>query len=204
MRLHYYTPAVPHSYCVGVHNGHGFGSLFARIFSKVAVRTAAKAAGVAAKAAAKTAAKTALRVATTTGKKVVKQLAKQGAQVIKETAKGAVKDLTNVAGDFVTQKIAEAQEKALNSNVPAPLVNSLATIATGGVQHLQSKVPKLNSLIDTNVDKAREKIETVAGVERKKKDRRTQNIAWGKSKRFHRVSKARKTVDLNKIIHGAT
>ena len=200
MRLHYYTPAVPQSYCVGVHNGHGFGSLFAKLFSKVAVKTAAKTAAVAAKTAAKAAAKTALRVGAKAGKKVLKQVVKQGAEVVKDTGKEIVTGLTDAGTQYALGKIAQVQEKGLNSNIPKPLVNSLAAVATGGVQHLQSKVPKLNSLIDTNVDKAREKIERAAGVGGKKKDRRTQNIARGKTKRFHHVSKARKTLDLNKIL----
>ena len=115
-------------------------------------------------------------------------MTREGAKVLKESGKELVKDFTNAGTEYITRKIAEAQGKGLNSKVPAPLVNSLATIATGGVQHLQNKVPKLNSLIDTNVDRAREKIETAAGVDRQKKDRRTQNIARVKNKRFHHVS----------------
>ena len=177
MILHYYTPAVPHSYCVGVHNGHGFGSLFAKLFSKVAVKSAAKAAGIAAKTAAKAAgaaAKTATKAVTKAGlqlgknvaKKTVKEFAKQGTEVLKETAKGAVHDLTNAGVDFALGKIAQAQEKAINSKVPASFVNSLAAAATGGVQHVRDKVPQVNSLIDQQVDKARGKIETVAGIKR--------------------------------------
>ena len=182
MRLHYYTPAVPQSYCVGVHNGHGFGSLFAKLFSKVAVKAAAKTAAVAAKTAAKAAAKTALRVGTKAGKKALRQVVKTGAEVAKESLTGAVKDVTNAGTGYLLNRIGQAQEKGLNSKIPTPLVNKLATVARGGVQQLQDKVPKLNSFIDTNVDKAREKIETAAGVDRKKKERRTQNIARGKTK----------------------
>ena len=47
------------SYCVGIHNGHGLGSVFARLFSKIAAKTAAKAAA---------------RVATAAGKKLSRLL----------------------------------------------------------------------------------------------------------------------------------
>ena len=69
MKLFYYTTAVPNSNCVGVHNGHGFGSLFAKLFSKVAAKTAAKAAAnVASKVGRK-----ALKIVTTKGPDIAKK-----------------------------------------------------------------------------------------------------------------------------------
>ena len=129
MRLHHYTPAVPHSYCVGVHNGYGFDRFFARLFSKVAAKTAAK-----------TAARAALRIAKSAGKKALKEVTKQGTKVVKELGKTALEEGSKAAGDFLTQKIIQVKEKALNSGLPESLVHSTANAATGGVQKLQRKL----------------------------------------------------------------
>ena len=85
MRLHHYAPAVPNSYCVGVHNGHGFGSLFAKLFSKVAAKTVAK-----------TAAKAALRVVKTVGKKAVTKTLKEAPKILKKVGKIALDEGSKV------------------------------------------------------------------------------------------------------------
>lgn len=167
MRLHYYTPAVPQCYCVGVHNGHGFGSLFAKLFSKVATKTAATAARVAAKSAAKAAAKAAVKVARTAGKKALKVVTTKGADLAKQVAKEALNTAAEVGGEFALQKINSAAE-AVSSKLPPELVHSIANVAKTGVKTVGSSareaaIRKTEQLIDKGVARA----EQVGGLKRK-------------------------------------
>ena len=165
MRLHYFTPAVPQCYCVGVHNGHGFGSLFAKLFSKVATKTATTAARVAAKSAAKAAAKAAVKVARTAGKKAVKVVTTKGADLAKQVAKEALNTAAEVGGEFALQKINSAAE-AVSSKLPPELVHSIANVAKTGVKTVGSSareaaIRKTEQLIDKGVARA------VGGLKRK-------------------------------------
>ena len=135
MRLHYYTPAVSR-YCVGVHNGHGFGSIFARLFSKVAAKAAAK---------------TALSVAKTAGKKALKVAAKKGAELAKEAAKEGLKQLTETGTELATQGIKAATEKALHTKLPPAIVHSVQNVALKGVDTAAKKVAGLD--LDSAIDK---------------------------------------------------
>ena len=142
MILHYYTPTVK-SYCVGIHNGHGFGSLFAKLFSKVAVKTAAK---------------TALKAAKVAGKKAIRVVAKKGAEVVKDVAKEGIKAATEIGTDYATHKINEIANKALNKDLPPEIVHSIQGLATKGVDVVGNKlkttgVDKVHSFIDKGSSK---------------------------------------------------
>ena len=154
MRLHYYTPAVPESYCVGIHNGHGFGSLFARLFSKVAAKTAAKAA---------------VKVAKVAGRKALKVVTTKGAAVAKKAAKQAYKEAAKGVKTYATEKIADWTEKGLKSKVPDSFVHSVSAAATRGVNAADKAVHKVdvNALIDKGA-KHILGVEPVAGVKRRK------------------------------------
>ena len=114
MRLHYYAPTV-RSYCVGLHNGHGFGSLFAKLFSKIAASTASRAA---------------LRVAKTAGREAINSLNERGADI----AKKAIVKGGEAASAFAARKIDAASKRAINAGLPKELVHSLSTAAQKGVQ----------------------------------------------------------------------
>ena len=154
MRLHHYTPAVPESYCVGVHNGHGFGSLFAKLFSKVAAKTVAK-----------TAAKTIARVS----KVAARKLAKEAPKLLKKAGKVALEEGTKAAANFAQDKIQVLKKKAINSRIPAGLTHSLANIAEEGVQKLQHTVPKtIGAIGNRKIDEYTKKLENAAGIADKK------------------------------------
>ena len=193
MRLHHYAPAVPNSYCVGIHNGHGFGSLFAKLFSKVAAKTVAK-----------TAAKAVARVAKSAGRKALKVVTKQAPKLLKKAGKVAFEEGTKKIGDYVVQKVDELEHKALNSNVPSPLVHSAADALKGGVKGLQASVPKLlQPKVNSKIDEFKEKLEKAAGIEKKRETRRKAKKAVGKINRGKVVSRKRKEelMELNKLLH---
>ena len=147
MRLHYYTPAVSR-YCVGVHNGHGFGSIFARLFSKVAAKAAAK---------------TALNVAKSAGKKALKVAAKKGAELAKEAAKEGLKQLTETGKELATEGIKTATEKALlNTKLPPAIVHSVHDLAQKGVDSAAKKVAGLD--LDSAIDKGAQRLEGLGNV----------------------------------------
>ena len=138
MRLHYYAPAVPESYCVGIHNGHGLGSVFARLFSKIAAKTAAKAAA----RVARTAGQKALKVAVTKGAQIGKQALKvakdQGAKAIKEYGKEAITRAGEAAADFALEKINSTSEKAISKGLPPKAIHSLRDTFERGVRSAQT------------------------------------------------------------------
>ena len=212
MLLHYYTPVVPESYCVGVHNGHGFGSLFARLFSKVAAKTAAKAAIRVAKSAGRRAlrhvTKQAPKLIKSAGQKALRQVTRQAPKLVKEAANTALQEGSKAVGSFVNQKIEETKEKVLrNTKLPPPLINSIAKTATGGVTKLQSKaVPKLISTVNSHIDNAREKIEKASNIKnlesKKRKSRRKNKIVRGKVNRTRVINNNRLEKEkLNNILH---
>ena len=193
MRLHHYAPAVPNSYCVGVHNGHGFGSLFAKLFSKVAAKTVAK-----------TAAKAALRVAKTVGRKAASQVVKEAPKILKDLGKTVIDESTKFAGKVAIEKVGELQKKALNSKLPPSLVHFAADAAKGGVKELQTSVPKLlQPKLNSKIDEVKEKFERAAGIEKKRETKRKVKKAAGKINRGKVVSRKRQleVQQLNKIIH---
>ncbi len=158
MRLHHYTPAVPESYCVGVHNGHGFGSLFAKLFSKVAAKTVAK-----------TAAKAVGKAATRGLKVVARKAVKEAPKLLKKAGKVALEEGTKAAANFAQDKIQVLKKKAINSQIPAGLTHSLANIAEEGVQKLQHTVPKkIGAIGDRKIDEYTKKFENAAGITDKK------------------------------------
>jgi hypothetical protein len=144
MRLHYYAPPVRRSYCVGIHNGHGFGSVFAKLFSKVAAKTAAKAAVSAAKSA---------------GKKALAVAAKKGVQLAKKAAKEGLKQAAEIGTELATSKINSLADSAINKNLPPEIVHSIRDIATRGVGTAGTAVQtygtqKVHGLIDRGSAKA--------------------------------------------------
>ena len=144
MRLHYYAPPVRHSYCVGIHNGHGFGSVFAKLFSKVAAKTAARAAISAAKSA---------------GKKALTVAAKKGAQLAKEAAKEGLKQAAEIGTELATAKINSLADSAIKKNLPPEIVHSIRDVATRGVGTAGKAVQtvgtdKIQGLIDRGSAKA--------------------------------------------------
>ena len=198
MRLHHYTPAVPESYCVGVHNGHGFGSLFAKLFSKVAAKTVAK-----------TAAKTIARVS----KVAARKLAKEAPKLLKKAGKVALEEGTKAAADFAQDKIQVLKKKAINSQIPAGLTHSLANIAEEGVQKLQHTVPKkIGAISDRKIDEYTKKFENAAGISHRKlsskkiaatiKKRNIKRKAVNKGPpRHHKRSRYHEIQQLNKILN---
>ena len=183
MRLFHYTPTVPHSYCVGVHNGHGFGSLFARLFSKVAAKTVAK-----------TAAKTALRVAKSAGRRALKEVTNQAPKILKEVGKTVLEEGSKIGGQYIKNKIDETAKKALNTPLPTSLVHSVTGAATRGIEKFErTVVPKLNTQLNSHIDRATEKIEKAAGIEKKRKRKPHSIVKKNKPKR-------RKPLSLEEII----
>ena len=191
MRLFHYTPAVPHSYCVGVHNGHGFGSLFARLFSKVAAKTVAK-----------TAAKTALRVAKSAGRRALKEVTKQAPKILKEVGKTALEEGSKIGGEYLKHKLDETREKALNTRLPDSLVHSLAGAAKGGIEKLErTVVPKLNAQLDTRIDRATENLERFAGIDKTKRKKRKAPHSPAVSVRRKKTKRRNKGLTLEEIIN---
>ena len=153
MRLHYYTTAVPNSYCVGVHNGHGFGSLFAKLFSKVAAKTAAKAAA---------------KVAAKVGRKAVKTLAPKVAEFAKKAGKEALTKGVEIGANLATEKINSVAEKAREKLGNPGFVDSVSGVLKEGVN--AAKVGASSAAakgVDVLVDKSVRKAEQVAGIKRK-------------------------------------
>ena len=153
MRLHYYAPAVSQSYCVGVHNGHGFGSLFARLFSKVAVKTAARAA---------------VKVAKVAGRKALKVVTTKGADFARKTAENLIKEGARAGTELAIQKINSLTESALKTRLPASVVHTISDVVREGTRTVGSKVA--NSATDkalTLIDKGVTRAEQVAGIKRK-------------------------------------
>lgn len=148
MKLFYYTTAVPNSYCVGVHNGHGFGSLFAKLFSKVAAKTAAKAAA---------------KVASKVGRKALKIVTTKGPDIAKKAAKEAIEKAAEAGGNFAVEKINSLTKKAIQkTNLPENIIHSVSDTLKQGVKTAGSKATNAANLgVDTLVDKG------VAGIKRK-------------------------------------
>ena len=163
MRLHYYTTAVPNSYCVGVHNGHGFGSLFARIFSKVAARTAARVVG---------------RVAKTVGTKVLKTAVRRGVPLLrkvkplikKSVEKGLEKGI-EIGGEYVINKLERGADAVLKNHVPPETLQKAKATIREGVGRAQKKITDITERgVETLIDKSTAKInqlERKGGVKRK-------------------------------------
>ena len=153
MILHYYAPAVPESYCVGIHNGHGLGSVFARLFSKIAAKTAAKAAARVAKVAGQKALKVAATRGAQLGKKVLNVAKNQGVKVIKEYGKEAINKAGEAAADYALEKINSTSEKAINKGLPPQAIHSIRDTLERGVKSAQTDVTnaalkKANILVD--------------------------------------------------------
>ena len=146
MRLQYYTTAVPNSYCVGVHNGHGFGSLFARLFSKVAAKTASKTAKVATKAATK--------VVKAAGQKALKVVTTKGPKVAEKAVKKALKQAVKAGGNFAAEKINSLTDKALKTKLPPDIVHSISDAAKQGVEAVKGEVTKSLEHGDTVIGRA--------------------------------------------------
>ena len=140
MILHYYAPAVPESYCVGIHNGHGLGSVFARLFSKIAAKTAAKAAARVAKAAGQKALKVAVTRGAQLGKKALNVVKNQGVKVIKEYGKEAISKAGEAAADYALEKINSTSEKAINKGLPPQAIHSIKDTLERGVKSAQTDV----------------------------------------------------------------
>ena len=153
MILHYYAPAVPESYCVGIHNGHGLGSVFARLFSKIAAKTAAEAAARVAKAAGQKALKVAVTRGAQLGKKALNVAKNQGVKVIKEYGKEAISKAGEAAADYALEKINSTSEKAINKGLPPEAIHSIKDTLERGVKSAQTDVTnaalrKANILVD--------------------------------------------------------
>ena len=142
MILHYYAPAVPESYCLGIHNGHGLGSVFARLFSKIAAKTAAKAAARVAKAAGKKVLRVAVTKGAQLGKKALNVAKNQGVKVIKEYGKEAISKAGEVAADYALEKINSTSEKAINKGLPSDTIHSIKGTLERGVRSAQANVTK--------------------------------------------------------------
>ena len=188
MRLHHYTPIVPRSYCVGVHNGHGFGSLFAKLFSKVAAKTVAK-----------TAAKAVARVAKSAGKRALKEVTKQAPKLLKKAGKAALEEGTKAAANFAQDKIQAMKKKGLNSTLPPAVTHFVADRAEEGLRKLKHTVPKtIGAIGDTLIHDYTKKLEKVAGIETKRNLKRKSNNKLKnpsqKRKRIHELQQ------LNKIL----
>ncbi len=183
MRLHHYTPIVPRSYCVGVHNGHGFGSLFAKLFSKVAAKTVAK-----------TAAKAVARVAKNAGRKALKEVTKQAPNLLKKAGKVALEEGTKAAANFAQDKIQVLKKKGLNSTLPPAITHFVADTAEEGLRKLKHTVPKTIGVIGEYT----KKLEKVAGIETKRNLKRKSN------NKLKNLSQKRKRIQelqhLNKIL----
>ena len=153
MKLQYYAPAVAESYCVGIHNGHGLGSVFARLFSKIAAKTAAKAAAKVTTAAGKKALKVVVNKGAQLGKKALNVAQNQGVKVIKKYGKKAISKAGKAASKYALEKINTASEKAINKGLPPEAVHSIKDTLERGVKSAQVDVTnaalkKANILVD--------------------------------------------------------
>ena len=115
MRLHYYAPAVSNSYCVGIHNGHGLGSVFAKLFSKVAANTAAQAAARVAKTAGKKVLSAVAKKGSELGKQAIEQGINKSKSLVKELGKKAVLNAGAKVGELINEGVTKTGTLAKNA-----------------------------------------------------------------------------------------
>ena len=166
MRLFYYAPAVSSSYCVGIHNGHGIGSIFAKLFSKVAAKTAAKAAAKVVKSTGKKIITAATAKGAEIGKQALAVAKDKGTTVVKNLGKKAVYKLGKKTGHFINQGIDKGKEAAIKLGVDPRVaqsqtdqlkrgVNSRVKVARNAV--LRRGNQAVNELVGANLEEARGK-----------------------------------------------
>ena len=212
MILHHYAPAVPESYCVGIHNGHGIGSVFARLFSKVAAKTAAKAAATAAKTAGKKLVKIATTKGMQLGKKALNTVAKEGVKAVREYGPKALSKAGKVASEFATQKIDSVSDGAIKRGVPAGVVHSLSNAAKTGLNKTGNRVvsavtTEVNTLLNQVSDSTKKgntkKSIPVARSIRKKNLSKVAGVKRRAPKFSHPGKKRRTNNNLTNIIEEA-
>lgn len=212
MILHYYAPAVPESYCVGIHNGHGIGSVFARLFSKVAAKTAAKAATTVAKTAGKKLVKVATTKGMQLGKKALNTVAKEGVKAVKEYGPKVLTKAGKVASEFATQKIDSVSDEAIKRGVPAEVVHSFSNAAKTGLNKTGNKVVsavtnEVNTLLNQVGDSTEKKVaKTRIPIARSIRKKNLTKLAGVKRKapKFSHPAKKRKiNPNLSNIIEEA-
>ena len=123
MRLHYYAPAVSNSYCVGIHNGHGIGSVFAKLFSKVAAKTAAQAAARVAKTAGKKVLSAVAKKGSELGKQAIEQGISKSKSLVKELGKKAVLKAGAKVGELINEGVTRTGTLAKNAGFSPELVS---------------------------------------------------------------------------------
>ena len=144
MRLHYYTSSAPHPFYLGVHHGHGFGSIFARLFSKVAAKTAAK---------------TALSAAKVAGRKALKVVVKQGTRMAKEGAKSLIDEAKKAGKELAVQGIDTLSQKAINKGIPADMVHNVSNVVRQGAH---TAVDRLSTAADRGVEHIATRLDPVS------------------------------------------
>ena len=148
MRLHYYTSSAPHPFYLGVHHGHGFGSIFARLFSKVAAKTAAK---------------TALSAAKVAGRKALKVVVKQGTRMAKEGVKSVIDEAKKVGKELAVQGIDTLSQKAINKGIPADMVHNVSNVVREGAH---TALDRLSTAADRGVEKIATRLDPVSSRKR--------------------------------------
>ena len=146
MRLHYYTSSAPHPFYLGVHHGHGFGSIFARLFSKVAAKTAAK---------------TALSAAKVAGRKALKVVVKQGTRMAKEGVKSVIDEAKKAGKELAVQGIDTLSQKAINKGIPADMVHNISNVVREGAH---TAVDRLSTAADRGVEKIATRLDPASSL----------------------------------------
>ena len=124
----------------------------------------------------------------------MKEVTKQAPKILKEVGKTALEEGSKIGGQYIKNKIDETAEKALNTPLPTSVVHSLTGAATRGIEKFErTVVPKLNTQLNSHIDRATEKIEKAAGFEKKRKRKPHSNDKKNKPKR-------RKLLSLEEII----
>ena len=150
MRLHYYTSSAPHPFYLGVHHGHGFGSIFARLFSKVAAKTAAK---------------TALSAAKVAGRKALKVVVKQGTRMAKEGVKSVINEAKKAGKELAVQGIDTLSQKAINKGIPADMVHNVSNVVRQGAH---TAVDRLSTAADRGVEHIAARLDPVSSSTKKR------------------------------------
>lgn len=155
MRLFHYAPAVSNSYCVGIHNGHGIGSVFGKIFSRVAAKSAARAAT----AAAKRGAAKIVRAAVPSLRIALGKAIDQGKNLAREHGKELIQKGSRVLGEKASSLVDRASTVAESLGVPQRTTHLLSSHAKDAVNETLTRGAKA---ADLNLDQGLDQLEARA------------------------------------------
>ena len=188
MRLHYYTPAVSNSYCVGVHNGHGLGSLFAKLFSRIAAKSSSRPMLKA--------------VQGIVGRKELSRRVNQVSGMAKRVAKDSIRSGAKLGAKAIGSKIRSLENAMINKGDTPDIVHNLSDVLVKGSREGINKLGiSARKRAGIFIDKASERVKRVGAIPKKRKRKSTSKFAQKLSKRIKKVDKP--TYDLQRIIDSA-